>query len=308
MKSTAAALDFAAVMAQSARIFRPFARQLPGLSDSCLRAATSAWQWAVAHPDVLYDQQQMNQQSTPVITTGAYGDRHVKDEKYWAAVELFVTTGDRKYEQSLRSILPQTFMLPSWGQVGTLGDYTLLRFRKKLKSDKPLLAGIQKRLIMFANGLLDHPDAAYQTVMGGNAHDFIWGSNAVAANQGILMIQAYLLTRDKKYLKAARGNLDYLLGRNATGYCFVTGFGSKSPMHPHHRPSVADGIKEPVPGLLVGGPNPGQQDHCPTYPSRIADESYTDDDRAYACNEIAINWNAPMVYLVNALEAFSAQQ
>ena len=77
-------------------------------------------------------------------------------------------------------------------------------------------------------------------------------------------------------------------------------------MHPHHRPSVADGIIEPIPGLLVGGPNPGRQDKC-FYANEETETSYTDDDCAYASNEIAINWNAPLVYLVNAIEALQSQ-
>jgi endoglucanase len=98
------------------------------------------------------------------------------------------------------------------------------------------------------------------------------------------------------------GNLDYILGRNATGYCFVTGMGTLSTLHPHHRPSVADGIEEPVPGLLAGGPNPGMQDKC-HYDFTEPETAYADIDCAYASNEIAINWNAPLVYLANAIEA-----
>ncbi len=73
-------------------------------------------------------------------------------------------------------------------------------------------------------------------------------------------------------------------------------------MHPHHRPSVADAIKEPVPGLLSGGPNPGMQDKC-KYTFTEPETAFTDDDCSYASNEIAINWNAPLVYLANAIEA-----
>ena len=116
------------------------------------------------------------------------------------------------------------------------------------------------------------------------------------------MIQAYSLSNDNKYLVYALDNLDYLLGRNGSGYSYLTGYGSKSPMHPHHRPSVSDGVVDPVPGLLVGGPNPGMQDHI-RVPSVVPDEAYIDDDRAYAVNEIAINWNSPFAYLANALEA-----
>ena len=135
----------------------------------------------------------------------------------------------------------------------------------------------------------------------------MWGSNAVAANQGILMLQAFRMTKDKKYLEGALSNLDYILGRNATGYSFVTGLGDKTPMHIHHRPSEADGIVEPVPGLLAGGPNPGMQDRC-KYSSSVADEAYVDDVCSYASNEIAINWNAPLVYLSGAIEALELKK
>jgi endoglucanase len=96
--------------------------------------------------------------------------------------------------------------------------------------------------------------------------------------------------------------LDYILGRNATGYCFVTGLGTFSTTHPHHRQSVADGILEPVPGLLAGGPNPAMQDKC-HYNFTEPETAYTDLDCSYASNEIAINWNAPLVYLATAIEA-----
>jgi endoglucanase len=142
--------------------------------------------------------------------------------------------------------------------------------------------------------------------MNKNRQNFGWGSNSVAANQGVALLQAYLLTKDQKYLTFALSNLDYLLGRNATGYCYVTGYGTKSPMHPHHRPSATDGVVEPIPGLLVGGPNPGMQDGIKV-PSIVPDEAYIDDERAYAANEIAINWNAPFVYLSNAIEALESQ-
>ena len=73
-------------------------------------------------------------------------------------------------------------------------------------------------------------------------------------------------------------------------------------MFPHHRQSTADGVTDPVPGLLVGGPNPGRQDQC-SYLFTEPETAYTDSDCSYASNEIAINWNAPIVYLLHAVEA-----
>jgi endoglucanase len=303
-KSTAATLDFAALMAQASRIFKQFPNQLPGLADSCLNASKNAWDWAIKNPDVLYNQNAINQKYDPKITTGEYGDRNVSDEFIWAASELFVTTKDDRYVKVVNIIPDDNMPLPSWGQVRLLGYYSILRNSGALVNtsfkDIPKL---KQSLLAFADDMIkDADETAYQSVMYKKKSNFIWGSNAVAANQGTALIQAYRLSHDKKYLKYALDNLDYILGRNGTGYSYVTGYGSKTTMHPHHRPSVADGIADPVPGLMAGGPNPGMQDHIKV-PSIIPDEAYIDDDRAYAVNEIAINWNAPLAYLANALEA-----
>jgi endoglucanase len=139
--------------------------------------------------------------------------------------------------------------------------------------------------------------------MGAQSWNFSWGSNSVAANQGMQLLIAFRLTQDSTYLRAALGNLDYLLGRNGTTYCFVTGFGNRSPQHIHHRVSGSDGITAPVPGLLAGGPNPGREDGVTTYPSSLPALAYTDDQNSYASNEIAINWNAPLVFLSIGMEA-----
>lgn len=308
-KSTAAALDFAAVMAQASRVFREYDAQLPGLADSSLQAAEKAWQWAEKNPGQLYNQAANNEKYQPAISTGTYGDRDVSDEFAWAASELWITTGKEQYKNNI-TLLPtdSPIPLPSWGQVRSLGYYSLLRHRDKLSSKAPeMIAQLKEQMVSFAGELTEGVEEnAYATVMGASLKDFVWGSSAVAANQGIALIQAYRLTGNKEYLEQALSNLDYLLGRNATGYSFVTGFGEKSTMHPHHRPSEADDNVEPVPGLLAGGPNPGQQDGC-DYPSNAADESYVDAECSYASNEIAINWNAPLVYLVAAIEALQQQ-
>ena len=306
-KGTAAALDFAAVMAQASRVFRNYESELPGLADSALVAAENAWKWAQQHPNMEYDQNAMNKQFKPEVSTGAYGDKDYSDEFIWAASELYATTKQDKYYTAVNMLPDDKMPLPSWAQVRLLGYYTLARFSDDLtpvaQKDMP---EIKKRLVSFADELMNGAsERTYRTVMGKSEADYIWGSSSVAANQGIALVKAYQLTNDRKYLQAALSNLDYLLGRNATGYSFLTGFGEKSVMNPHHRPSVADGIVEPVPGLLSGGTNAraDKQDKCTTYQSTYPDEMFTDDNCSYASNEIAINWNAPFVYLTGAIEA-----
>ncbi|MDR3693675.1 glycoside hydrolase family 9 protein [Mucilaginibacter sp.] len=307
-KGTAATLDFAAVMAQASRIFGKFPKELPGLADSCIKAANKAWNWAAANPNVAYDQEAMNQTFSPKITTGSYGDRNFNDEFIWAACELSATTGEERFITAINLMPDEKMPLPTWNQVRLLGYYTLIKnIRTAHDNGLKELPELKKRLLAFADSLIGGAnETAYETVMNKSARNFNWGSNSVAANQGVALIQAYQLSNDPRYLQFALANLDYILGRNGTGYSYVTGYGSKTPMHPHHRPSSSDGIAEPIPGLLVGGPNPGMQDHIKV-PSIVPDEAYIDDERAYAVNEIAINWNAPLAYLVNALEALQSK-
>ena len=300
-KSTAATLDFAAVCAQASRMFSKYKKQFPGLADSCLKAAIKAHQWAEMNPRVYYFQFKMNKQFQPAVVTGDYGDGNVTDEFFWAACELYATTNNENYWRVIDSTNQHKMSLPSWSNVYTLGMYTLLR----LHPAKHLMdiEGMSNLVVAFADSITNNINtSAFETVIGGSKRDFNWGSNSNAANQSIVLLNAYRITKSKKYLDAALTNLDYILGRNATGYCFVTGIGTKSTMHPHHRPSVADGIDEPVPGLMAGGPNPGRQDGC-KYEFTEPETAYVDSDCAYASNEIAINWNAPLVYISNAIEA-----
>ncbi len=301
-KSTPAALDFAAVMAQASRIFHSFDSALPGFADTCLTAALNSWKWARAHPSVFYRQSQVNQQYNPDINTGEYGDSNVSDEFKWAAVELYITTKLDSFITVVNPFADPNTSVPGWPSVSTLGFYSLAHYRKELTSKVDTTA-LKNRLIGLANQLKNEYTASAYSV---SIREFYWGSNGLAANQGMALIQAFKLTSDPGYLQAAIANLDYLLGRNATTYSFVTGYGSKSPMHPHHRPSEGDGIVDPIPGLLVGGPNPGQEDNVPNYPSDLPAKSYIDVMESYASNEICLNWNAPLAYLAIAVEAIKS--
>lgn len=307
-KSTAAALDFAAVMAQASRIFKKYDKQLPGFADSTLAASKKAYEWAKKNPEVYYDQTEMNKKFSPAVVTGEYGDKNVEDEFQWAAAELFATTGDKAYytDANITGNLDK-FGTPAWPEVNTLGLITLANQGSSVPDAKV----IQDRIIKMADDLKNHAsESAFGTPMGIDKNNFVWGSNSVAANQGIVLIQAYRLTKNKEYLNAAIANLDYILGRNGTGYSYVSGFGEKSMKKPHHRPCQSDNIDEVIPGFIAGGPNPAQQDKqgcMMPYPSDLPAVSYIDEECSYASNEVAINWNSPLTYLTFAIEALMAE-
>lgn len=299
-KGTAATLDFAAVTAQAARIYKKQPSVYPGLADSCLKAAHKAWKWAIKNPAIAYDQNQMNKNHNPEISTGGYGDRNFTDEWFWAAAELFITTQDKQFKKTIDENTMNNPSVPTWNNVYLLGVYSLIRFK-----DAEYSARFRPAVLALADGLIDAiPSSAFGVVMGKDRSDFFWGSNSQAANQGIALINAYLITQDANYLNAAATNADYLLGKNATGYCFLTGYGYRSVVNPHHRPSVSDNIAEPIPGLLSGGPNPGAPRIDGQYYEFTEPETtFADVNGSYASNEIAINWNAPVVYLFSAIEA-----
>jgi endoglucanase len=304
-KSVTASLDFAASMAQAARIYTVVEADYPGLSDRMLKASRYAFDWAVKHPDAFYKQDEMNKHFEPAVTTGAYGDRSADDEFFWAATELYITTGEETYLAIAEKYAPKQFVLPTWSRVGGMGCMTLIRYGKTLDEKGKVFANkMEARLMVYADNASKNAELSpYAAPYGRDAKDFFWGCNSDAAsNQGVVFLYAWQLTNDRKYLTNAIRNMDYLLGRNATGYCYITGFGYKSPLHPHHRLSASDDIEEPVPGFLTGGPNPGKQDGC-NYLSDIPDKCYLDEEASYASNEIAINWQGLFTYFSAALDA-----
>jgi len=301
-KSTAATLDFCAVMAQASRVLKPYKKELPGLADSCMIAASKAFVWAKKNPRIYYDQFGINQRFQPAINTGAYGDGYLIDEFEWAASEMFISTGNEQMLQDIRLSGGTKFTIPNWSNVQTLALMSLCYYREFLNKQIDT-ALVKEKLLGIADSLVAYyKTSPFNTTMGQADWNFSWGSNSIAANASLLLLQAYNVNKDRKYYEAALGNLNYLLGNNPTGYCFVTGEGSKSPQFLHHRLSQGDTIAEPVPGLIVGGPQPGREDGC-WYPWEAPAKNYSDDLCSYSTNEVAINWNAPLVNIAFAFEA-----
>lgn len=277
-KTTAATLDFAASMAQAARVYKEY---LPDFSGECLDAAIKAWQWAMKNPGILYQQ-------PSDIQTGAYGDDELEDEFAWAAIELYLTTGDSGYLKDV-DMASLSVDDPQWADVASLGIISLAIHQTDLS------AQAQEKIIARAAELYEkYKNSPFRVSL-----DFFrWGSNSDVAIQGMIKLLAYKFSGEGKYLESAIGDLDYLLGKNATGYSFVTGIGDKPAMNIHHRPSGADTVAQPVPGFLVGGPNLAVPKDCPEVQrSEFPAKSYSDLGCSYSTNEIAINWNAPLFYL-----------
>jgi endoglucanase len=293
-KGTAATLDFSAAMAHAHRIFKTVDGAYANL---CLEASKKAYDWAVKNPNVVF-------QNPADIHTGQYGDRDFTDEKFWASVELFISTKDDYYLHQADKLDIEFIFKPgeSWTTfMRFLGIFSLLDNKETISKEKYLR--LQEGILLLADELVIKSE-------NGNylqpIDDFHWGSNSDILNAAMIMAQAYRLNPKREYLKSVQQAADYVLGNNATGYSYVTGFGQKTPQFIHHRQSAADDIDEPVPGLLSGGPNSRQQDvkDGTIYPKNSAPmKSWVDQESSYASNEICLNWNAPLTYILGFLEA-----
>ena len=294
-KSSCATGDFAAVMAIAARVYPPFDAVFAG---RCLRAAERAWTWIDRHPDVTF-------RNPPGVGTGDYGDRNCGDERLWAAAELFRTTGAAPYEtwflahyaayrKSIDATDPQ-----SWSNVANLALWT---YALGKGGNTEAVSAIRKDSIAAAGEIVARSTAnGYRISL--TPQNYIWGSNGVVGNYGMQLVVANVFQPNPRYLETAMENLHYLLGRNTFSLSFVTRLGANPVRHPHHRPSGADDNAEPWPGLLSGGPNRGRQDEAmrKLLPADLPPaKMYVDEQAAYAANEIAINWNAPLVFLLAA--------
>ena len=288
-KTSCATGDFAAVMAIAARVYKPFDAPF---AAKTLAAARKAWTWVGEHPDVAF-------RNPPGVSTGEYGDGRCGDERLWAAAELFRTTGESVYQRHFLDHYAAYHVRPtspqSWADVSYLALWTYL-----LAGNHDAAAAAIRQESLDAAGRILERTASHAYRISLTSHDYIWGSSGVAANYGMQLLIANAIQANPRYLEAALDNLHYLLGRNAFSLSFVTQLGANPVRHPHHRPSGAGTNPEPWPGLLSGGPNRGRQD--PVMQKLPADlppaKMYLDDQGAYSANEVAINWNAPLVFLL----------
>ncbi len=307
LKTTAATLDFAATMALAARVYAPFD---PDFCAQAKEAAIRAYDWAKAHPDIYYDQPKMNEEFKPEITTGAYDDTNVTDEFYWAATELYLLTKDENLKSEILNLKSKisNYTPAVWGDVAELADLEWM-MHSDLTDELGWGATLVERLCVYLEPFITKKanGSVFVCPYGNCEEDFFWGCNSEGCCwRGIECLYAFHFTGDDRYFAGAQACLNYILGQNSTGYCFVTGFGSHPTSHPHHRLSYSH-PKGTHPGFLAGGPNRMRQDaetDGVKYPEGVsADESYLDYQPSYATNEVTINWNVTLFALTAGIDA-----
>ncbi len=294
--STTATGDFAAMMARASRLFKDYDADF---SSQCYDAAILAWSFLTDNPNIVPAGGFSN---PPGTATGVYGDGDDRDERLWASAELFETTGDSVYNEYFKNNYSAVGTIDAtiwWGNVKDLALLTYL-FSKQSTASQGIKNILKSGLLNSCNSIVSKSvTTGFGVTL--SPSQYTWGCNSAVMNTGVLLLFGYEQSNNDDYYDIALKQLDYILGINANNKCYITGVGSNPVMHPHHRPSGADGVVDPVPGLVVGGPDKYLDDavlqshYDNTTPAALC---YIDDQGSYASNEIAINWNAPLVFLL----------
>ncbi len=280
-----------ACLALAGRIYRTCD---PDLAGQALAAARRAWCWLDAHRDFVPFH------NPDGVRTGSYIEGSDTDDRFWAACELYATTAEAAYRAEAERLYAEGQHLTrfGWADVGGMGALCCL-FEVGEAAGEILYTRLREDFLRQSEAVLRLSRASgYGTALPPDG--YVWGSILPILSNAMAMIVNERLTGQREMLEAALLQWHYALGMNAVDTCFVTGFGERPVLHPHHRPSGADGIDAPVPGLISGGPNqrfpyPATREHLgpDTPPARcFVDETFSADT-----NEIAIYWNSPAVFV-----------
>jgi endoglucanase len=292
--TTAATLNLAATAAQAARVFRPFDRAFAARN---LAAARTAWTAANANPALF----------APATSVGGgpYADNTVSDEFYWAAAELYLTTGEKQYRDAVLASPLNTatdIFTPGgffWGSVAALGRLDLAL----LPNNLPGRGAVRASVITAADHYLAVQRAQpYGVPYAPLNNKWDWGSNSGILNIAAVLGVAGDLTGRDRYRDGVIETMDYILGRNAINQSYVTGYGEVNSHNQHTRwyaHSLDLSMPNPPVGTIAGGANSGIQD--PLANDRlagcVAQFCYIDNIQSYSTNEEAINWNAPLAWV-----------
>ncbi|MFC7387527.1 glycoside hydrolase family 9 protein [Sphaerisporangium rhizosphaerae] len=297
--STAATLNLAATAAQAARLFAPYDAAFAAKN---LTAARKAWAAAKANPAVL---------ASPSDGTGGgtYDDADVSDEFYWAAAELYISTGEKEFQDYVLASPLHTSDIWGergfdWGHVAQLGRLDLATVPNALPGRDQVRASVVAGADKYLATLTAHPYGVPY-----NPPTYDWGSNNLVLNNMVVMAAAYDLTGTRKYRDGVLQGIDYIFGRNALNQSYVTGYGEVNSHNQHSRwysHQLDATLPNPPKGTLAGGPNSGIQDPLAAEKLKNCKPQfcYIDDINSWATNELTINWNSPLSWV----SAFVADQ
>ncbi len=272
--NTSGTLNSAAAFALASKVYRSVGMKT--YADSLERSAIKAWKWAIANPNVIYNNNTGN-------TSGlAAGNQETDDygrfmAKMEAAAFLYEITGEQQYKTFFESNYNNVHLM-QWSFA-----YPFETANQEILLYYATLPGISSTV---KNNILNK----YRTAMDGadnfaaitgkkdpyQAHlkDYTWGSNSTKSAQGLMyaVYNYYNVNSSKNALarEAAEVYLHYLHGVNPFNMVYLSNmykFGAENSVNEFYHSWFTNGSAKwdrvgkstygPAPGFLTGGPNPG---------------------------------------------------
>jgi endoglucanase len=290
--------ETAAALAAASMLFRT---SDPAYADLCIRHARELFTFADTRRGLYHE-------AITDVTDFYKSWSGYQDELVWAAVWLYIATGEAPYlakaeewygelEKEPQSTTPKYKEALSWDEK-TFGCYVLLA---KITNKEKYHTDTQRWLDWWSYGYAARgsgktsweSDAGISYTPSGLAWVRQWGPLRYAANTAFAAFvysdcHSLPAARKKLYYDWAKSQIDYALGSNERGRSYVCGFGVNPPVSPHHRsmhgPYLDDNGRTPVKsrhvlyGALVGGPD--------------QTGAFTDDRLDAVRNEVAVDYNA----------------
>jgi endoglucanase len=273
--STSATLNSAAAFAIASKVFAT--RGMKTYSEQLKTAAINAWNWAVANPNVIFNNNDSG------AGTGGLGAGNQETDDYGrlvakieAACFLFDITGENTYKTFFDTnynkihLIEWSFAYP----FETSNQEILLYYTTLPTATTSVVNTIKSTFGNAMNGEENFP-AFISAKDPYRAHikDYTWGSNSTKSLQGLMfhdMIEYDIdATKNDDALDAAEGFIHYLHGVNPFNMVYLSNMnslGAENSVNEFYHSWFTNGSEKwdrvgastfgPPPGFVTGGPNP----------------------------------------------------
>lgn len=205
------------------------------------------------------------------------GDSALVSHKFYYLIQYYLLTGDDAAHQQLAQLAPEIARYETTHQANprklmrnqeVLGAYF---FSYLVQNERPKNPDVVKTFEDIIRKVADRRLRELNEnpwPNGTSEPSRWWGSQTAQGEYADPILMQWRLTGEQKYIDAASQLMDYNMGLNPMGKCFMSGTGFDRVEDPLHHDSYPMKLKGwgPAPGLLVFGPSDGRpqlKENCP---------------------------------------------